>query len=283
MMNSSRRHPVFIPCIGAAMVGLSACSTQEISPEPLLIPDTTPSADHGELTISFAPREVSFEEQQANAAAHTTTFHAFFDGKQLAWSSSVDGSLQALIVGEGGTSRIGYLPAGSHHFEIRAADRGPTAFAGDGEIAAGSRTELYLFGPAGGVQGRFVSYPAVVAAGTAHVVLINMVRSGQRIEAVGCVDLSNCAPLSAPLALGEVFAADVPMDATQDWPTGRYILSDGAALGYRQVPTAAVPAPPVLPLPNSLPDAMNGSPPSGAVLAAAPVYMSPAGDIQASF
>ena len=163
----------------------------------------------------------------------------------------------------------------------RAADR--PCFAGDGEIAAGSRTELYLFGPASAVDGRFVSYPAVVAAGTAHVALINLIRSGQRIEAVLCVDLSNCVLLSPPLALGETFAADVPMDATQDWPNGRYIVSNGAALGYRQVPTPAVSDPPVLPLPNSLPAAMDGPMPSGAVLAAAPIYMSPTGDVQASF
>ena len=60
------------------------------------------------------------------------------------------------------------------------------------------------------------------------------------------------------------------MDATQDWPNGRFIVSNGAALGYRQVPTAAVPDPPVQPLPNSLPAAMDGPMPSGAVLAAAP-------------
>jgi hypothetical protein len=281
MTNSLRWCPALF--VGAAWLGLAACSTQEISADPVLIPDLAPSADHGELTISFAPSEVSFEEQQANAATPPTGFYTFLDGRQLVWSSDVDGSLQPFVVGEAGTALIGYLPAGSHHFEIRAAGGGPTGFVGDGEIAAGSRTEVYLFRLAGAVQGRFVSYPAVVAAGTAHVVLINMIRSGQSIEAVSCVDASNCVPLSPPLALGETFAADVPMDATQNWPNGRFIVSNGAALGYRQVPTPAVSDPPVLPLPNTLSAAMDGPMLSGAVLAAAPIYMSPTGNIQASF
>ena len=55
------------------------------------------------------------------------------------------------------------------------------------------------------------------------------------------MDGSHCAPLSSPIALGETFAGDVPLDANQDWSDGRYVLSNGAALGYRQVPTPAVP------------------------------------------
>jgi hypothetical protein len=281
MTNSFRRYPALF--VGAVWLGLGACSTHEISADPVLIPDLAPSADNGELMISFAPSEVSFEEQQANAATHTTSFYAFLDGRQLAWSSGFDGSLQPFVVGEAGISLIGYLPAGSHHFEIRAAGGGPTVFAGDGAIAAGSTTQLYLFGPAGAVQGRFVSYPAVAAAGTAHVVLINLIRSGQTLEPVKCVaDTSHCTPLSSPLALGETFEGDFPLDATQDWPNGRFIVSSGAALGYRQVPTAAVSDPPVLPLSYGVAP-VGGATPAGATLVAAPIYMSPRGDIQASF
>ena len=144
--------------------------------------------------------------------------------------------------------RIGYLPAGTHHFEFRAAGGGQTVFAGDGAIPAGLTTQLYLFGPAGGVQGRFISYPAVSVVGQAHVSLINLVRTGQSIEAVGCADATQCAPLAPPLALGETFAADFPMDATQDWPNGRFVVSSGLALGFRQVPTTAVSSPRVSPL-----------------------------------
>ena len=102
--------PVSRPFRRRRWLGLAACSTQEISADPVLIPDIAPSADHGELMISFAPSEVSFEEQQANAATHTTCFHAFLDGKQLAWSSDVDGSLQPFVVDEGAASASATFP-----------------------------------------------------------------------------------------------------------------------------------------------------------------------------
>ena len=158
--------------------------------------------------ISFAPSELTFAE--GSRRPPSPSHHAFYVFRRRGRGGRPTRGSCSRVGRRGGTARIGYLPAGSHHFEIRAAGGGPTGFAGDGEIAAGSRTELYLFRPAGAVQGRFVSYPAVVAAGTAHVVLINMIRSGQSIEAVSCVDPSNCVPLSPPLALGETFAADVP-------------------------------------------------------------------------
>jgi hypothetical protein len=282
MPSSSYSYPVLFLGMSAAMWVPAACSTQQISADPVLIPETTPSADHGALQIGVAPREATFEEQQADATNANAFFHVFLDGQQLVWSYEFEGSLQPFVVGEGGTAGIGYLPAGSHHFEIRAPGRGSILFAGDGEIAAGSMTELYLFGPAGAVEGRFVSYPTVAAAGTAHVVLINLIRSGQSLEAVKCVDTSHCTPLSPPVALGDTFESDFPIDATQDWPNGRFIVSNGAALGYRQVPTAAVSDPPVLPLSYGV-ALVEGSPAAGATLVAAPIYMSSRGDVEASF
>lgn len=272
-------HRYFAPFWGAVLLVGFACNTQEIGPDPLLFPDNAPSANHGALQIAFAPREADFAAQQANAATRTTAYHVLLDGQRVAWQSDVDGP-QPYVVGEGGRSDIGYLVAGSHHFEINQVG-GSTVFAGDGELPAGLTTQLYLFGVAGAVQGRFVSYPEVPPAGTAHVSLINLIRTGQSVEAVACTDAGDCAPVSPPLALGETFAGDFPLDTTQDWPTGRFFVSNGAALGYRQVPTPTVPVPHVQPLPYvpliSVPS------PSSATLLGAPVYMSPAGDLQESF
>src|SRR4051794_34183101 len=144
MTNSPRRYRVLFLGMSVSFVP-AACSTQEISADPVVVPDDMPSADHGVLQIAVAPTESSFEEQQATAATNTNLFQVYFDGQQLAWSSN--GAPRPVLVGEGGTTAIGYLPAGRHHFDVRAGYRGPTVFAGDGEIAAGSMTELYLFGP----------------------------------------------------------------------------------------------------------------------------------------
>jgi hypothetical protein len=266
--------------LGAACLTLVACSTQEIGADPIIIPDTTPSADNGALEIAFAPSQIAFADQQANASPDTTIYHVFLDGRQLAWRSVADGSLQPFIVYAGAAAGINYPAAGTHHFEVRVAGGGRTIFAGDGEIVAGATTRLYLFGLGGTVEGRFVAYPSNVADGTAHVSVINLVRTGQSIEVVSCADLAHCASLSPRLAVGETFAADYPMDATQDWPTGRFVVSNGAALGYRQVPTTAVPEPPVIPLSGVQ---LQPALPTSATLMAAPVYMSAAGNIQSSF
>jgi len=275
-----RQYPVLAFSIGVVLFALPACSTQEIDPQPVVIPESTPGANRGSLQIAFAPREADFAAQQANASLHTDQFLVFLDGAQLSWTTG-DGSLQPFLVTEGGAAGVGYLAARTHHFEIRAGVRGPTVFAGDGAIAADSQTTLYLFGPAGAVDGRFVSLPDVISPGTAHVSLINLIRSGQSLEVVACTDTSHCTPTSPPLAAGEVFAADVPMDATQDWPTGRFVVSNGAAIGYRQVPTPAVPDPPLQPLGTN--PFLTAAVDSSAMLASAPVYMSAEGNVQATF
>lgn len=264
----------------AAGLALSACYTQEISAEPVLLVDVVPRAGYGMLGVSFAPRETTFQEQQANAATRTASFCPFVDGRQLAFPED-DGSPQPLLILEGATVGIGALPAGPHHFEIRPAGKGPTLFAGDGEIAAASMTLFYLFGPAGAIEGRFVSFPDVVPPGKLHVSLINLLRTGQTLEVVGCSETGHCTPLSVPLGVGDVFDEYLPLDATQDWPNVGYVRSTGMGIGYRQVPSSVVPDPPVQPLPT---DVYGFTAPSPiATLTAAPIYMSPEGETQASF
>ena len=258
-----------------------ACSTKEISANPVFISDHIASADHGALMIAFAPRA------NTNTYEGTIAAEVYMDGVQLASDQYELVPVQPLFVFEGGTSSMGYLPAGRHHFEIkepRGDVGGATFFAIDVEIAAGIMTELYLFGPADAVRGIFVVYPALVAPGTVHVSLVNLVRTGQSLEVVSCMEGSPCTPLSAPLALGEAFAGDFPVDAAQSSPgPAGPVFSNGAALSYRQVPTGAVPDPPVQPLPQGTWPIWDGLSPPSRTLEAAPYWMSPAGDIQASF
>jgi hypothetical protein len=262
-------------CIWAALLVLS-CSTKEIGERPLFISDRFPNSDHGGLQITFAPRADVYNEGVVG--------EVFMDGVQLADDQS--GFLQPLLTLEGGREDMGYLPAGRHHFEIeevRLEARGPTFFSGDGEIAAGAITELYLFGRGDAVEGRFISLPAVVAPGTAHVNLINLIRAGQSLEVVSCMEGSPCVPVSAPLALGEAFAGDFPVDSMKSAVGGEPVVSNGAALGYRQVPSGAVPDPPVKPLSyNYWYDWGRLSPPTN-IAVAAPYWMSPTGDVQGAF
>ena len=67
-------------CIWAALL-VPSCSTKEIGERPVFIPDRSPSADHGGLQITFAPR--------ANMYNEGVVGEVFMDGVQLADDQSV--------------------------------------------------------------------------------------------------------------------------------------------------------------------------------------------------
>jgi len=124
-----------------------------------------------------------------------------------------------------------------------------------------------------------VSYPSVPAPGTLHVSVLNLVRLGPGLEVVSCADATSCAPLSSPLAFGAHFDGDFAA-GTSDGT--RYSLASGASIGYRQVASAALPAPPVQPM-SSIFDL---APPETVIwvpanLVFAPIYMSAEGNVLA--
>jgi len=274
-MNAMRRFPLL--CTGLAALALPACGTEELA-RPVTAIGTEPGADRGELMIWHTPPDQTFEEEQARAARSFdgTQYHVFMDGAQLLWDTDV-GRFPVVVV-EGGGAGAGYLPAGVHHFEIAVAGGGRTIFAGDGEISAASINRLYLFGDRGALQGRFLSFPTEPAAGTLHVSVVDLIRRGPGIEVVSCTGETLCAPLSPPLALGDVFSADFPAGQTRETS---YQLASGASIGCRQLPTAEVPSPPVFPIapPSVAIDPNNPQlPPANFVFA--PVFMSLQGDVQ---
>jgi hypothetical protein len=266
--------------IGAALLTFPACGTEEIA-TPITYAGTAPGPDRGELLFVFAPSADTEEEQQAQArASHSAqVYGVFVDGSQLVFAGLDGRPPVPVTVGETGASGGGYLPAGPHHFAVAPAGGGPEIFAGDAEIPPGSTTRLYLFGHRDARQGRFVSYPTVPAPGTLHVSLINLVRLGPGLEVVSCADAASCAPLSPPLAFGQSFDADF---AAGTWDGTRYALASGASIGYRQIATAALPAPPLQP-----PAGIFGAPETVGLLSAnlicAPIYMSVAGNVTATF
>jgi len=229
--------------LGAALLVSPACGTEEIA-TPITYVGTEPGPDRGELSITVAPTADTYEEDQAQARNNGQLYGVFIDRRQLVFDLRSYGwaSAPVAVSQGGGMFGGGYLPAGPHHFAIAPAGGGPEIFAGDAEIAPGSTTRLYVFGPAGARQGRFVSYPSVPAPGTLRVSVLNLVRRGPGIEVVSCPDASSCAPLSPPLAFGQSFEADFAA-GTSDGT--RFSLATGASIGYRQIATAALPAPPV--------------------------------------
>ncbi len=249
--------------MGAGVLALSACATEEIGP------GAGPPPAEGTLLIAFAPTDATFEERQARLALEPigTGYRVLMDGVQLGFAAP-------LTVTQGGESFISPIPAGLHHFEIVETDSGPTLFAGDGEIEANAMNRLYLFGDLDDLQARFTSYASVPAPDTLHVDVINLVRGGS-IEVTTCSDPGDCSPVSAPLAFGEAFAADFAgrSDATRFW------LASGATIGFRQVPTAALPDPPIQPMRFSVPFPVSASSVVPANVVAAPLYMSSEGNV----
>lgn len=266
MTSSARRSSVF--CIGVGVLALSACATEEVGP------GAGPPPAEGTLLIAFAPAEATFEERQARLAVEPigTRYQVLMDGVRLGFAAP-------LTVTQGGESVISPVPAGTHHFEIVEPDGGPTIFAGDGEIKASGMNRLYLFGDLDDLQARFTSFAFVPAPDTVHVDVINLVRGGTTIEVATCSAPGNCSPVSAPLAFGAAFAGDFAgsSDATRFW------LASGATIGFRQVPTEALPDPPLQPMRLNVPFPVSTSPVVPANVVAAPLYMSSDGNVQWSF
>jgi hypothetical protein len=282
-MTNAPRRLLFLGTSVVVLLALPACSTREIGANPATVVDWMPGPDRSGLLITLTPREETFEEAQAGGT-DATFFYVFVDGSQLATRDS--DSIRPLVAYEGATVGMGQIAAGSHHFEIKAAGGGPTLFAGDAELPPASETNLFLFGPAGAVQGRFVPYPSTLPPGTIHVSLVNLVRRGPGIELVSCLDVGQCVPASAPLALGEVLVAEFPGEAFADGRTPGYTLAAGGWLGFRQVPSAALPDPPVQMIRLSgaqYPDLQAPAPPLSGNLLAAPIFMSPEGFTQVWF
>jgi hypothetical protein len=271
-MSAMRRFPGLFA--GVALLAPPACSTQEIYSE--WVP-SKPSPYVGMLEVVFAPPEMTYEEKKANASTPPAQFHLFVDGNLV--GIDPDGAPHPTVVLEGQQTFMGPLATGSHHFELRTTDGAETVFAGAGDIPPAAKTRLYLFRAVDAIQGRFVSFPLAPTSALVHVSLTNLVRGGARIEAIACMEVTRCAPLAPALALGDSFEGDFLLHAEQDWPNGRYVLSGIGGLAYREVPSDAMPAPPVLPLvPGAhLQDSWSFPPP---FLVAAPVYMSAQGEAQ---
>ncbi len=266
--------PAALP-LAAALLGLPACGTQDIDPNNVTVVGTLPGPDKSEFQVVFPPTEATLQE--ATTSPNSKTYHLLMDGHLMAWDSG-NGDLTAVTLSEGAEFGAGFLPAGSHHFSI-VPEGGAPVFVADGEIGAGGSTTLFLYGALNALGGRFVTMQGTVAAGSEHVVVINLMHSGQTIEVVSCTDAATCTPISPALAMGDLFESDVPArsgDNAVDSLTGT-----GAGIGYRLVPSATVPAPPVLAL------RLVGSPwptyPPPLNFLAAPVFMNDQGEPQVSF
>jgi hypothetical protein len=253
----------------AALV-LPACGTEEIRADHVVVTYMPTDPTAGGLLVALAPSAETYDQEQADSRANKTdaVYHLLIDGKELVFDDA--GSIRPLVLPRGGTFGGGLHAAGAHHFAF-VAPGGTTAVETDGVIWAGAVTRLYLFGPADALQTRVVSYPVAPPPGDQHISAINLVRSGVQIEIVDCTDAATCTPLSPPLALGDTFNADLPSRPTSNG-SGSSLSAAGAGYGYRRVPTAALPSPPVLSLwgADTLVSPEPGVP--GGLLAA-PVYM----------
>lgn len=248
----------------AALLALPACGTQDIGPAP---GETThalpqPGTDVGALMIAFAGTADTLEE--ADAQPQSVRYDAFVDGKQLILDHAP--APTPVTITQPSAQGAGYLPTGVHRVALKAPGASAAAFEGDGEFAPGRCADLFVFSRLGALEGRWLYVPVQVGLDFLHVAAINLVRDGRSIEVVSCSAGGACTPISGPLALGDTFEADF---ARAD------LAATGATIGWRQVPTDAVPAPPVVSLTQV---ALRDMAP---FVGGAPVYLSAQGSPQA--
>lgn len=237
---------------------LSACATKNVDPSNVVIASTSAGSNKGGLVTSLSPTDATFQAEQARVATNPnlTQYDLWLDGDLLYDPEQAGQSLYTVT--EGAENSVHYLDAGPHHFTIAAPGQAPI-FDGDGQIPAGGNARLFLYGPLDALQGLFVSLPDAPTAGNEHVTVVNLMPTGQAIEVVSCTDAATCTVLSPVLALGDIFDAEVSANFPDCAPTpsdpspavdgcGTSLTSDGAGIGYRLVPSASLPNPPVLAL-----------------------------------
>jgi hypothetical protein len=227
----------------------------------------------------FAPTAATFAEFEAREAAghRRKAYEVLFDGKVVA--GHYGGPLHAYTVLEGNGAWLHHLDEGWHHFAIRTAGSAPVDL-GMGELIDGGMTRLFIFGPEAALKARIVALPPTVTPGMARITLLNLDRTRQ-IEVVSCADATTCTPISSPLALGGLFEGELPISAL-GCPSAVYSeaqcymsrSSGGAGIGYRLVPSAWLPDPPVTELRREI--NIDGFP---AVFVAAPYYFAEAGEV----
>lgn len=233
--------------------------------------------EQGGVLVALSPTAPSFDDEQellvAEGGSPSEVLQLWIDGRPVMLDDGA-GHLSRVTVSEGGSSAMGYLDAGPRHFSVTTLGGAPI-FEGDAEVPSDGTLRLFLFGPAGAQQGRFVAAPAAPAAGNEHLTLLNLVRTGQALQVVSCRDAATCTALSPALALGELFDTEVPASSGDVAST----FSAGSGVGYRVVPSPSLPDPPVAAF-HRAPTAGESPPP---VFIAAPVYMSDEGQPQYGF
>jgi hypothetical protein len=273
--------------LACPLLALAACGTEDIQGH-YLVPSDQAGPDKGGVLVAFSPTEDTYD-----AATHTTDpsgtkYHLFVDGEIVA----EPGGYQPFTTFVGGNPNwVYYLGAGAHHFAIAASGQAPV-FEGDGQIPGGGTANLFLYGPLDRVRGVIAPTPLRPSAGNEHVTVVNLMRSGQTVEVVTCNDGATCTPISPALSLGDVFDAELPAvfddcdpaspsSIPGNWSDGGCFTSRttrGAGVGYRLVPTAALPDPPVNALTWGISDLSSSPRPQ--IFVAAPVFMNEQGQSQ---
>jgi hypothetical protein len=278
--------------IAVVLLVLPACSTEEVAPTThIIVASEHPGPGMGDLEIYFAPADATYQQEEARIlAGGQTEYRIMVDGEYLYQPTVTD--LFEETVWRGGACTNAYLPAGPHHFTLVDPD-GVRIFEGDGEIPADGTERIFVYGPLDALQGRFVPVPSLPAAGLQHLTAINLTMDGESLEVVTCTDATTCTPVASALALGDVFDGELPPFYNDCLPTNLDVSSgaprtgcltslttQGAGVGYRVVPSASFPNPPI----NAIYGA-ESSPPGGTpnLFLAAPVYLDDQGLAQFIF
>jgi hypothetical protein len=273
-----------ITTLACTLVALTACGTEEIRGH-VLAASPQPGPDKGGVVLAIAPPE--YTDQPTDGEVRNlgrTQYYLFADGNTVCGSDGL-----AVTTQTGGVTWTYYLAAGPRHFTIGEPGQPPIA-EGDGQIPDGGTANLFLYGPLDHEKAVFVPTPMIPATGNEHITVANLLRSGQILEVVTCDGPTTCTPISPPLAEGDVFDTEVPAvfddcdrssSTVGSWTAGGCFTSRttaGAGIGYRLVPTASLPDPPVNALTWGMTD-LNGdsSNPRAPIFVAAPAFMTEQG------
>ncbi len=267
----------------AALLAAPGCGTEDVDTAHVVYAGAQAGPDQARLLVALAPTAKSYDdaEERFSTDPNPTEYHILMDGNRISYAA---GDSSGLWVTEGSQVGAAYLPAGPHHFSVLAPGAAPI-FEGDGQLPGGGTAVLLLFGSLDALQDRFLALPDAAASGNEHITVVNLMRDGRAIEVVSCGTVgAACAPLSPALALGDVYDAELPASISDACPPPSpagvpcpsTLSPAGAGVGYRLVPSASVPAPPVQGLTGGIWSGISYDE-TPTVFLAAPVYLTDQG------
>ena len=193
------------------LVSVSSCSTQQVGVDGFAIAPAPTDTHPAAFALSLASDVDTLDEQMQLNAITAPLYTLKIDGSTAI--SLTGGRLVPFQIRAAGLYLDGgWIPAGSHVFELVDTDGRTALSTPPYDIQPGRTNHLVVFGHRAALEHRLLSYEYGVPTDTYRYTVLNLVRSGESAVVLVCSGAAaeTCTtPISGPIAYGEYASGEV--------------------------------------------------------------------------